>query len=474
MLLAYALAVHVVGRIPVSNGAGWDGSLYLRQAQEIASGLIPTGAPYHLSRMPGFAPLILAAYAGLSEQQLLSFQTFFNAGQLAIAASLFIRLMLDWGLSRKLAWLSVLYLCMSWPWLVMPVYYPILSDHSALFVSVLSMWCWSKNMHRTLACLTFASVWIMPGLFVVPLILSCFPHRAHSSSGVASGTPAKWFNGVQAIAVVFALPLFFFFLVSPIKDTDISQHPGGVDVAWISLKWLSAVGILLSITVICLAWTKLFLSKSFWQALSLQSMFWSLLGATISLLLLLAVPNWKEGYSGPPLLDYMLLQSLAAPLKPAVAHFLYFGPIISITIITIFRWSLSESTSLSAEPRFGLKVTILAFLPFLLLGSESRQWIAVFPIVVAWFCTTYGSNRRLTFITIICFSMLATSPYLGIASQQSNIMQLPLTHPDWQLYFGRQGPWMSREYYLIGAVLLALILLAYHLIGRPSPYSPPP
>lgn len=473
MLMAYALAAHVVGRIPVANGAGWDGSVYLRQAQDIASGLIPAGAPYHMSRMPGFAPLILAAYAGLSEKQLLSFQAFFSAGQLAIAASLFIRLMFDWGLSKRLAWLSTLYLCMSWPWLVMPVYYPMLSDHSALFISVVSMWCWSKNMHRTLSFLTFASVWIMPGLFLVPLILSCFPPGVHASSEIAPGNPSKWFNGLRAAVVALALPLFFFFLILPIKEVEISQHPGGVDVAWVSLKWISAACILISITAIYLSWTKLFLSKSFWRALSLRHMCWSLLAAMISLLLLLAIPNWKEGYSGPPLLDYMLLQSLAAPFKPAIAHFFYFGPVVSITIIIIVRWSLSGNTSPATDPRFGLRVSILAFLPFLLLGSESRQWIAVFPIVVAWFCTTFGNNRRLTFITIICCAMLATSPFLGMASEQ-NLMKLPITHPDWQLYFGRQGPWMSREYYLFGTVLLTLILVAYHFIGRPSPYSPPP
>jgi hypothetical protein len=182
--------------------------------------------------------------------------------------------------------------------------------------------------------------------------------------------------------------------------------------------------------------------------------------------------DWDSGYRGPPLLHFILLQSLSAPFKPLVAHFLYFGPVLPLAIASVLRWSIAAPNS-RREPHMGLAVVILAFLPFLLIGSESRQWVAVFPVCVAWLTVRLRSEWRLLPFAIMGLVLLVPAAFLKPTLTQAVIAQLPFTGPDWQAYFGRQGPWMSREYYFNGIVAFGsfvLVLLAMNISLRISSF----
>lgn len=462
-IVLYAIVSQITGRIPVAQGAGWDGSLYLRYVQLIATGSFVTSDPYHLSRMLGFTPAILAAMGGLKGQGLLLFQSLLNSFLLSVSLGMFLRLLLDWGLSKGAAWIATACLGLSWSWLIMPEFYPMLSDHTALVVSVLSMWTWNRNRPDLLAILAVASAWIMPGLFLVPMLLACIPL---SSMGALDSKPPlrpmfRW--GLQVLIALPLISICFFSL--QIEDAEIAAHPDGFQAAWISLKYFSLVSLLLSVTAIWFAWTRLLTRRGFWSRLSLQGMVWGIGASVISLLLLVFSLNWDSGYRGPPLLHFMLLQSLAAPFKPLVAHFLYFGPILLLAIASVLRWSIAAPEP-KAEPYLGLAVVILVFLPFLLIGSESRQWVAVFPVCVAWVAVRLRSERSLLPLALMAAIMLVPVAYLKPTLAQAVISQLPFTGPDWQAYFGRQGPWMSKEYYLKGLLSLCLFVLASLSVSR--------
>lgn len=467
-IVIFAITSQITGHIPVAEGAGWDGSLYLRYIQLIAKGSFVASDPYHLSRMLSFTPAILAALAGLKGQSLLVFQSILNSILLAISLGMFLRLLLDWRLSKSAAWIATICLGLSWPWLIMPVFYPMLSDHTALVVSVLSLWAWSKNRPGLLAILAFASVWIMPGLFLVPMLLACVP--LGSTTAQDPKTPLRpvfrW-----GLKILIALPLIAVcFLALQIEDSKIVAHPQGLDVAWLTLKHISIACLLLSVAAIWHAWTRLFTQRLFWSMLSMRGMILAIGTSAVSLLLLAFILDWDSGYRGPPLLHFILLQSLAAPFKPLVAHFLYFGPILPLAIASVLRWSIAAPKP-KLEPHLGLAVVILAFLPFLLMGSESRQWIAVFPVCVAWLAVRLRSEWRLLPFALMTVVLLVPVAALKPTLIQAVASQLPISHPDWQAYFGRQGPWMSRESYSNGLIVLSLFILMLFTINRSQHFS---
>ncbi|MDZ4055448.1 MAG: hypothetical protein U1D69_00525, partial [Polynucleobacter sp.] len=197
----------------------------------------------------------------------------------------------------------------------------------------------------------------------------------------------------------------------------------------------------------------------------LRGMILTIGASAVSLLLLAFVLDWDSGFRGPPLLQNMLFQSLAAPFKPLVAHFLFFGPIVPIAIALVLQWSVSTPES-KLEPHLGLAVVVLAFLPFLLMGSESRQWIAVFPVCVAWLAVRLRSAWRLLPFMLMTVVMLVPVATLKPTLMQAVVSQLPISHPDWQAYFGRIGPWMSRDSYFNGLVGLSSFVLVLFVMDR--------
>lgn len=461
--ILFIVAGLLTGRIPVAGGAGWDGAVYLNNIQAIVTGSSIDGGPYRLSRMPGFLPAILAAYGGLRGESLLQFQSIFNLATLALSAGLFLHMLLGWGLSSWSAWIATACLVLSWPWLIMPVFYPMLSDHSALVVTVLSIWSWDQHRSRLLALLAFVSVWIMPGLFLVPLLLASVPKQS-PRPGASLGTMSPTI--CWALKVLIALPLIAVgFMSLCIDDAEIVAHPNGFSLGWLSLKYFSLTYLLLSIAVVWHVWSRLLIQHHFWSRLSLHGMVWATLASAGSLALLALLLDWDSGYRGPPLLHYLLVQSLAAPAKPLVAHFLYFGPVFPLAVASVLRWTYTTYEP-ADSPHVGLAVVIIAFLPLLLLGSESRQWTAVFPLCVAWLATRLRSERRLLPFALMALVLLTPAALLKSILTRAVASDLPISHTDWQIYFGRLGPWMSREAYFVGMVAFGFFALVWYAINR--------
>lgn len=460
----FTLASLLTGRIPVGGGAGWDGSLYLKHVQAIGTGTSVDLNPYRLSRIPGFLPAMIAAYGGMRGESLLQFQSIVNSLLLAGSAGLFLHLLMGWGLSARAAWLATASLGLSWPWLIMPVFYPMLSDHMALVVGVLSLWSWDRRRTGQLAVLAFASVWIMPGLFLVPLLLASVPKNpCHPGTSPSTLSPAIG----RVLKVLIALPLLAVgFMSLRIEDAAIIAHPGsGFNMGWVSLKYLSLTCLLLSVALVWYVWSQLITRRQFWSSLSLHGMAWATLATAGSFALLALLADWGHGFGGPPILHNLLVQSLAAPAKPLVAHFWHFGPVFPLAIASVVFWTHTASES-ADKPYLGLAVVIIAFLPLLLLGSESRQWIALFPLCVAWLAMQLRRERRLLPFALMALVVLAPVAVLKSTLARAVASGLPFTHTDWQLYFGRHGPWMSNDTYLVSLALFAFFVLAWLAMNR--------
>jgi len=141
-LLVLVIMSFITGVIPVGGGAGWDGAVYLTHIHTLGGGDWIVGDPYRAVRMGGFIPAILAAEFGPSNEVLILFQKLINILTISISIAYFYDFIRDYTSSARIALISTLTILFSWPVLIMPVYYPVLTDHMTLTLTCFSLWLW--------------------------------------------------------------------------------------------------------------------------------------------------------------------------------------------------------------------------------------------------------------------------------------------------------------------------------------------
>lgn len=443
-LLMHAL----VGFIPVGDGAGWDGGVYIQYVELLGQGKPVLDDPYRSIRMSGFLPLILASNLGASKELLILIQASLNAFMLSFGAALLHDSMLRLGVIKKTATLSVAILSCSWMFICMPVFYPILSDHIALAMVCVSVWCWirSYNWVLYLSCAYFT--WLMPGLFLIPLALAAFPYAKNYE--VTKGEIN--YRGVISLFFMLAVPasLFLLKMVYGISLSDISAHAASAKgkTGSVDIILLSTSAMLLSLMVIIWLGCRVVFDFSTWKSLSVSSFLTACGFFIVSAFIMKISFDWNTGFVGPPLLDYLFYQSLAAPFKPLVAHFISFGPVVLLAIGSCVAWARGHAQPI---PK-GLLIAFLAFIPLLSFGSESRQWIGILPIAVLIFAvSTYSWYTRIWCLVV---SAIVIFPVIWLKANVSfaAISGIGFQTFQWQFYYGRQGPWMSLTTYQVGLI----------------------
>lgn len=460
-VLLYLLTYNVTGVIPVNNGLGWDGSVYLDYIVRLAAGEEIRGDPYRLVRISGFLPAMLAARLGVPAQSIVFFQLALNAVVLSASAMLFFKT-LHFLTGRKLEALIVTgALFFSWPFLVMPVYYPLLSDHLGLAISVMAIWAWARSRTVVLLLLILFSSWVMPGLFVVPLLLAMMPIDRVTPSRDAG----KSSRTVSALVLLGAASGFYYFIasVAGLPDDEIFRHPPGSNLGAPELRGWSILFLALGFSGVAIVSSRVFGAAIFWRGLAARDTMLALATLLVGFLSIRFLIDWNAGFRGPPLFYFLTLQASSAPLKPFVAHFLYFGPIFTVAMLSCLFYERAFKELRS----FPLFLIVLAYVPILLMGSESRQWIAVFPVVVALIGMNQFNLRVLGLYFLFSLALCVPAFFLreGMAAAISDPLQ-SFSSEGWQLYFGRQGPWMSQRTYVIGLVSMLVFLMAYLSVQR--------
>ncbi|MDP2244986.1 hypothetical protein [Pseudomonas sp.] len=461
VFILFLLISFISGYIPVSDGAGWDGSIYYNYAQILAAGGDISGDPYREIRMPAFFPIILAIKFGANHSQIIIIQAILNSILLAASASLLYATFLELGLQKKISILSLAALILTWPFIVMPVFYPILSDHAALATSCLCLWCWSKSQRWALCVISAASLWIIPGSFLIPLILSAFPLRAQGAQAVPR---YKYRISARILATVLISISIFFFIVPyllSIPQDKILAHATDKDgvTALMELRSLSLLSISAAVLFVVWIYISILTNINTWKAVSYKYLTLSFVATLSSAYFMYSCIDWSSGFAGPPLFLNMALQSLALPFKPLVSHFLNLTPTIIPALIVVAKYSFGGQKNTP----IGLLVIFSAFIPFLLFGSESRQWIGVLPILVTIFAMSEFSYAQRKWCLLVSIALI--SPLLWLNKKTITALQsgASFQSDEWQFYFGRQGPWMSIDSYEIGLASIA-VFIAGHLL----------
>ncbi|WP_010221612.1 hypothetical protein [Pseudomonas donghuensis] len=444
----------LIGTIPVEGGAGWDGRIYLHYIELLGRGEPISADPYRSIRMSGFVPLIGASALGASPSQLIEIQALQNIAFMAIAAALFHDVLRQLGVLPRTALLTSALTLMSWPFMVMPYFYPVLSDNIALALTCLCLWCWARAWQLALYLLLAYFVWLMPGLFLVALVLAVMPRQVTQLGSPALRRRSQLLAfGVAMLAVV---PLLLS-QIADVTDTELASHATHLDgqTSLMALRKLSEVSLMASLTFALWLGARAVCDPSLWQALRPRAVLPALLAFSTSALAMYYLIDWNSGFKGPPLLHFMVLQSLAAPFKPLVAHFLSFGPIIILAIASCIAWACGRSPN---TPK-ALLACMLAFLPLLMIGSESRQWLGILPIAGALVAVSGFSTLQRVISIVFAVVLILPMFWLKAATHTAASEQLSYQSTPWQFYFGRQGPWMSVQVYETGVLLLGLYIL---------------
>ena len=451
--LLYALLLTVLhsilGHIPVNEGRGWDGHVYLQYIELLGHGQAIVADPYRSIRMSGFLPLVGASALGAPANTLVTIQTILNIILISTSAGMLHDTLRQLGVAPRAALLSLATGLLAWPLLIVPFYYPILSDNVALVVSCLCLWCWARGHQFALYPLLAYAVWVLPGLFLVPLVLAAMPRHFDHSSATSFRPRASLLLFVVSVPCVLSLVLS---IAGQLSDDEVASHSAHLQghTALMSLRTLSSMALVASITVVVWLGARSVVDSSLWKSVRPTHALAAVLVLAASAVAMYLLLDWTSGFQGPPLLHYMLMQSLAAPFKPLVAHFLSFGPVIIIAMAGCIAWSIGKLQHLPKA----LLASQLSFLPLLLVGSESRQWIGALPVAIVVAAMTPLSLLQrlccLAFALLLALPSLWLKPAVGGALEQGASFQ----SSDWQLYFGRHGPWMSIETYELGAFML--------------------
>jgi len=458
-ILFFLCSFMIVGTIPVNNGTGWDGTLYYGIIDDIVKNGWHITDPYRTIRLTAFPQLILLRDIGMEKNGIVLFQFIFNSLLLSLANTALYYSIINLNLGKTKAIAASCLLFFTWPVVVMVPFYPILGDHMALALSCFSLWAWTKGSRSLLLLITFYSVWVFPTLFVVPLILLVFP--AKEAISVKQYIIKKSFIISISLAIFVSALLAFvikednYLLELPTHALD---YPHNKSSSLTSIAWLTDVSFIFSVfmvTVYCFTLIRLINNRSFWRNIDIRYCIAALAMAVISFSLMRYLIDFNQGFAGPPLVKYLILQSLSAPGKPIVAHFLYFGPVFPIVYYAICKKS-------DLKTPMAITTILIAFMLPMIFGSESRQWLVVLPlIIVAAMFRSWGPARALI---VGLFTVIALMPMLILKFSIHEAVRLNdgLQDSSWQAYFIYQGPWMNTSAYKIVLALLITFSIAYY------------
>lgn len=456
MLLAYLW----MGFIPLNSGSGWDGNDYLGYVKLLAAGEPIVGDPYRTVRLSGFLQLIPFAWGGAGTATLVFIQLVFNIGLMAVGVGSLFSCLRTLGVDSRKATYSVALLVLSWAGLVMPVFYPVLSDNLAIPLCCIAMWCWAKQKSTYLYLLCGWFVWLFPGLFLVPLGLIAFPYKMDKNNNTVNVTD-RFKKRLFAFFSVIGLLLYCYWMrkITIVKVAAYMASGGSTGVA--SLVPFSIA--IQAVTIVILAWSgaSFLCSTKLHQTLNIRNLALAIFTIVVSYLAMKLVINFSTGFKGPPLIKNLMLQAVGAPFKPWVAHFLYFGLVVPLVAAQCIRWCFRGNASVPT----GLLFIVISFLPFLCFGSESRQWLGVLPACIIIYALTENTRRQQVFLVLASVASLFTMYGIHANTVTAVQDQLGFQSPEWQYYFGRQGPWMSVDVYKVSLVALIGVVAIYLGLG---------
>ena len=449
---------HAVGFIAVANGQGWDGSVFVRVIREIAGNEYSNSDPYRTVRTVAFPMIYAIEFFDINADIVLA-QRDVNITLLVLSTCMLYVTMRLKDVARATALVTAATFLGTWCVLVVPVFTPILTDHLAIFVSSLSLLLWAADQKRLLYILVMASVWIMPSAVLVPLALLVIRKQAISTRVMGLDPRLNW--AFLLVAVTFCIVIYIWkgdalFKGIATHSLDFRHNPPGQVTGSVSLLPVSLLVAIVMLTLCVRTGAQFLFSHA--KDVDARRVVAGLAIALASFALMRMLIDFDKGFTAGKLVNNLIKQSLSAPLKTWTAHTAYLGPAVLVTYYFVaFR-------QVFVPP--ALMLCLICFMPLLAFGSESRQWVAVLPVVVL--ALSFLPLTWLSRITLCVMTMFLNWGVwdLNIQVTEAVNTHVGLQHPLWNNYLGRVGPWMSMEVYRHWLALAVVMMVALVAVSR--------
>ena len=452
-------------RIPANNGIGWDGRLYAEIAQRFTD-LVSHNqlTQYSLQRVFPSATVYFAAklmHIPITDLQIPLAFSIYNTTILFFAV-------LMWNaIAKKLMWnphvrlISFAGLFLNYAILKMNTYYPTLTDTSAFMFGLLMMYFFLSNKNYCVLLTGIIGAFIFPTFLYVGLILFVFPVEKKQENITYIPTVSKkekYFALFKAVNIVVASLVIY----------KISGEKSLGGYYGFPVLCISAIGLFIYLFLAMHPISKhsfniFFMIK---RALSYRILLALLVAVSVKKLIYF-LSNKDAGVLTPwILITHIMAQALAYPLNFIISHIIYYGPIICFCI---FFWK--ESVEYIKHKGPGLFIVTVLYV-VLSIGSESRQFMNFFPIVVIVVAEVL--NRK-------TLSWNFTYAFILLSLITSKVW-LPLNHGEWfdllthpvelilafpmQWYFMSQGPWVSHSMYIINLIAVSMLFLLTYKLSK--------
>ena len=345
-------------------------------------------------------------------------------------------------------------------------YDPALTDTTAFFLGIVMLYCYlsARIIPLVLTILLGAFTW--PTILFQGLILVVFPP-------VKSDDPLKVsrYPHVLALSIGCITALVYLVLASDLVGSGFRIRIGYAyaPALYLSLA-LGAAYMLLGVAYIVPAGLLLFPRR-------VAHLFWSrraMLRIGLAAALYYGIRAIQHRFAAPGVNEYPIAKyfsvsvytSIMYPLAHLVAHIMYFGPIL---FLTLFYW---KRVAAESKKFLGLAMCLL-FCLCNSLNAESRGIINFYPMLVLLtvLAIDQGHLSRKYLWTFFLCSAVLSKVWLTIGPMNLNGSNVLL---DNQLLFMNNGPAMSGAMYVVQGTVVLLLGIAFYYHQRLSARSETP
>lgn len=460
LLLNYSIYYFYFGeRIPLNNGFGWDGNIYAGYVQNFWSHISHTDDVYHVNRvLPSF---IVYCFLKLLHLDTYSPHNIVN-GFMILNSICFILTAYFWfkiceykKFLSNTYWMGFISLFVNFLFLKHNLYDAVLTDTVAIFLGMLSLYCYVQKKYLLLAATIIPAyfTWPISIVLIVPLLLF-----------TKVDTIDKSILNLEQYLSYLLTTLFIFiciYLTYIIGNTKIVSN--SIDIFYPLLPLSILMAALFMHCVIL--YSRLLYSLQTFTQINYNN----ILLLTISVVICSIIYIWlkhhmphfdtdKPIFTLYDLLNVCILGAIARPGLFLIAHLSFLGPVV-VLVLLYARDILEQSR------QEGMGFTILLLLTaFLALNSQTRQIDFNYPYIVYALCLVLNNksvtNKFLLYYLSAGFIISKVYYPINVAPLTGSVLDFPL-----QRLMMNSGTYMSWTGYFIN---ISLFIIAYLFIKRGS------
>jgi hypothetical protein len=455
VVLLVGLAATLFGeRIGINRGQGWDGQAYVAWGQDFGARVLHDGVTAYLAQRVLPSAIVYAAdhvlgIEGSIPNVIRAFQVL-DLAMLVAAAVLWAHLALAvmrWRAATAWVGFAALFGCFANA--KHALYNQALTDSTAFALGMLLVWGYLARRPVAVWIACALGAWTFPPLPLLGFALLVLPRPAEPVPPVACRRRVQWAAAALAAAgTAVLLIIAATYYLHPVPNIGCEKFAAWVrtDLLWLTVPLLAAMlgvgGYLIAAEP--RAWSVI----AYARTLRARRVAITVVACGV---IVLARAWWVARVGtrgeGSTFANQFLCEHgnamLRGPIWGPVHHVVYFGP---IAIVAMFAWR--RIAQLAAEWGPAIPLALVMMLAFAA-GSQSRQWIHLFPLLVALAAAaTDGRWSPVRAAIFIALALAWSKLWFHIGFE---VVQPWFEQPA-QRYYMHLGQWTSDGAYVIHLV----------------------